>query len=292
MMLRKAKRSQQTEMSVIRKAISLILAAEMFLSGAGAVEDNAEQDSNESWVNSEELDEYIDNMLSKLRIEKKSVSVAMMFTGTGEHYYYNADSWMYSASLYKMPVCMTYSHKIKTGEIKANSLSGNDAYIYDKILGHSDFCWVSRLEQFMYGNGNSIQRMREQDLEYSGFDKSGLPFNFYRSSMYSARFYLGIVEELYNHSEEYPDILDYMTGATPTKYFCRNLGDKYAIAQKYGSDAGCVHAAGIIYTDEPILLVIMTFNKSDASGNRIIGTISEEFANRADEWSKSDKAGE
>ena len=275
-------------MSKIVRSISALLILAALISASCTLAEAEEAVSGVSCVDCDELDTIIDSILSELRVDKNTVSVALKYTGTGEYYYYNADRWMYSASLYKMPVCMTYSHKIKTGELEANSLSGNDAYVYDKILGHSDFSWVTRLSHLLYGNGNNTKALREQDLIYSGYDENVLPEAYFGNSIYSARFYLGIIEELYNNSSEYPNVLENMTGATPTKYFCRNLGSKYPVAQKYGSDAGSVHAAGIIYTENPILLVIMTTNKNDAAGNRIIGTISESLVKCVEDWSSAD----
>lgn len=273
-------------MKTMRRAIALLFAAFLLVSFSCAY---AEETGPEKWpvIDSAVLDAMIEDNLSKMKVDAKSVSVAMYYTGSGEYYYFNADNWIYSASLYKMPVCMTYSHGIKDGEFTANTMSRTDDSIFERILGHSDYSWVTRLEKYMYGDRDCIVKMRKQDLEYAHFDEAQLPRDYFKSSKYSARFYLGIIEELYNNSDEYPKVIEYLTGATPTKYFCRNLGDKYPVAQKYGSDNGVVHAAGIIYTDNPILLVIMTDNKADSVGNRIIGTLSENIVECIEEWSSS-----
>ena len=132
-------------MSFLKKITAFLIAFSIIVSIPPAfADDSGDAQNADQVINSEELDALIENKLSELNVNPNEVSVALKYTGTGEYYYYNADRWMYSASLYKMPVCMTYSHKIKTGELQADSLSASDDYIYEKILRYSDFGWVTR----------------------------------------------------------------------------------------------------------------------------------------------------
>lgn len=275
----------------MKRLIAMLLATAMLGAPAdllgkttGGTEEKTVKKTEMTFIDSKALDEGIEKLLKEQRVDSSLVSVALEFTATGETYYYNADQWMYTASLCKLPVAMTYAHMLKTGELKPSTKSGGDEYVLKKILIESNYPNYANVASKIYGSVESIAQ-RTQDVAYSKFDTDLLPNYFYNSQKYSARFYLGIIRELYDNSEEYPDVIEYMKQASPDKYFRETLGEKYEIAQKYGSANKVVHAAGIIYTDCPVLLVITTNNQSDASGNKIIGKVSEYLANQAADWS-------
>lgn len=259
----------------MRKVLSFLLCVMLLAFPCAFAEGAEEEEAPKEPLDSAALDEMIAETLKELGIKPEKVSVALRDTASGEYYYYNADRWVYTASLYKLPVVMTYANMLNNGEAEPDSFSRTDDEIFEKVLEYSDYPWVTKLETAIYGAKNYMPGLRKQDLEYAHFNEEELPASYFKQSAYSARFFLGVIEELYEHSEEYPNVLEHMKLANPTKYFHRNLGDKYEIAQKYGSDQQCVHAAGIIYTEQPILLVIMTKDQSDMLGNRIIGTLSE-----------------
>lgn len=262
-----------------KKEISLMLTLALCIPGLFSLNAYAEEKEKGPVIDSDELDELIEATLDGFRTNKSDVSVALYYTGSGEYYYYNADKWLYSASLYKLPVCMKYMNLIKTGEYKANSFKVEDKIILDAILVHSNGGWPMVLAKRMFGQKNVNKYMREQDLKFSGLDESLLPKGYYDKSDYSARFYLGILEELYNNSDEYPQIIDYMKKASPHKYLKVGVEKQYEVAQKYGSAGGTVAGAGFIYTPDPIIIVIMTGNKTDPTGNKIVGAISQTVTN-------------
>ena len=254
---------------------------------AFAEETDAEPPAEESFsvLDAEALDREIESIITSMNRDKKTVSVALYFTGTGETYYYNADRWWYTASLFKLPLTMKVASMQKNGELDPDALKLNADLetIKRKILVYSDNSWAYGLQEKVFHD--DLAYIRGNDLSYSiGFDEKDLPAKFYKSYLYSARFFLGIVRELYENSEEYPHVLEYMLEASPTKYFHRVLEDRYAIAQKYGSAGHVCHAGGIIYTPDPVLLVVMNSGVEDLAGNKMIGEISARVAALAEDW--------
>ena len=276
----------------MKELIALLLAAVMLGTSTGTADEaspepetpEAVQESEKSFLDADRLDEDVREILKKAGAKEENVSVALKFPETGETYYFNADRWLYTASLCKLPVAMTYAHKLKTGELEKKKGKSGDTYALEKILVNSSYSYYSNIAKKIYGKVNT-QEEKAQALAYSGLDEDLVPEDYLTSQRYSARFFLGIVEELYENSEEYPEVIDKMKKASPVTYFRLKIRKKYPVAQKYGSDRDVVHAAGIIYTDCPILLVVMTTGKDDSVGNRVIGNIADYFAAEATEWS-------
>ena len=276
----------------MKKIISFLTAAAvafMLLPAAASAE--AADGSGEittasvSVIDEAALDAEIERIVSASGRSSDSVSVALYYTGTGEYYYYNANRWWYTASLFKLPMVMKITRMEVEGELDKNTLVMNVDLetAKEKILRDSNNSWAYGLLEKIFKN--DIRYVRSNDLGYSeGFPGEEVPAGFYRGYLYSARFYLGIIRELYSHASDYPNVIRYMCEASPAKYFHKVLGDSYRIAQKYGSAGHVVHAGGIIYTPEPVILVEMNNDVNDIAGNRMIGDISAYIAQCAEEW--------
>ena len=265
--------------------LAFLLFFSCFLAPAYARAENMEEESGFSVLDEEELTAGIESIITALHRDKKTVSVALCFPATGEIYYYNADRWWYTASLFKLPLVMKISNMQMNGEIDYETVRLNSDLdtALKKVLVYSDNSWAYGLQEKVFHDDLSV--IRANDLSYStDFDAQDLPKKFYSSYLYSARFYLGILRELYAHPEEYPHVLEYMKEASPTKYFHRILEDRYEIAQKYGSAGHVCHAGGVIYTPDPVLLVVMNSGVEDLPGNKMIGEISAYIAECAEEW--------
>ena len=282
----------------MKRIIAMLLAAAMlgvpetFPEDSSPDADITEETETEEFVfiDTKKIDQEIKEIIKKSGAKEENISIAVEFTATGETYYYNADKWMYTASLCKLPVAMTFAHMLKTGEIESSPIKGSrtgrtrEALALEKILVNSNYSWYSNTAKKIYGRVETVKQ-REQDIEYSGMDEALIPEDFSTAQKYSARFFLGIIEELYENAEEYPTVVDYMKKASPKYYLRRKIEKKFEVAQKYGDDRNVVHAAGIIYTDCPILIVVMTENKVNSTGMSVIGNAAEYFANQAAEWS-------
>ncbi|MBR0353492.1 MAG: hypothetical protein IJH53_09860 [Oscillospiraceae bacterium] len=277
----------------MKRTVSFIMAAllAVLLFPAAALAEAADGSgeivtASVSVIDEAELDAEIERIIDSSGRNRESVSVALYYTGTGEYYYYNANRWWYTASLFKLPLVMKMANMKKYDEIDYDSfrLDGFDIEeVFHLILRYSDSHWAYAMQQKMFGD--DLRTIRRNDLSFSeGILSEELPRTFYVEYLYSARFYLGIVKQLYENPDEYPNVLQYMCEASPDDYFHKVLKDRYVIAQKYGSAGGCCHTGGIIYTPEPVILVVMNYEVNDFAGNKMIGDISAYIADCAENW--------
>ena len=195
------------------------------------------------------------------------VGVAVCFTGTGECLYYNADEWFVTASLYKLPMLMAICRAEANGESER----------FDTIFEDTD---LAKHEVLVYSNNTYALGWRavfgegellERELELTGYEPDPTEMIYLRSGQYSPRYYLRILQELYNNPDRYPHLLEYMEEAQPEEYLRHFLEGQYRIAQKYGSVDFYNHIGGVVYSDPPVLVVIMTVGCGASGGETRIG---------------------
>lgn len=240
------------------------------------------------------VEQALEESLYGTRLTNVPLSVAVCFTRSGEIWYYNADEWYYTASLYKLPMIMRFTRMTEEGEL-ADQLpifTDQNEYIKQRCLIYSDNSWAGALWRNLFTEDGVMQRIA---LEYSHFPENELPPEYAGNMIYSARFMLGIVQELYDNAELYPNVIDYMKQAQPNEYFRHELEGVYEVAQKYGSADGFNHTAGIIWTPSPILLVVMSNRLAVQLGDQTIGHVAAAVADyalvvdeRADAWEKQE----
>lgn len=277
-----------------RAFLAALLALLLLLAPAQALAAEPEEEAPPAFVDDEELtavvEQAIEEILGAAGLSWVPVSVAVTFTRSGESWFYKGDDWYYTASLYKLPLVMRYSQMAENGELE-NALpvfSEKTEYIKQRCLIYSDNGWAGQLWNNLFSEPGSVARAA---LAYSHFPEDELCDEFYSRLIYSPRFMLGIVQELYSNPDDYPNVLDYMREAQPGEYFRREREGVYEVAQKYGSADGSNHTAGVIYTPSPILLVVMSSSLGPMMGDHLIGHVSAAIADyallvdeRADAW--------
>ena len=205
-------------------------------------------------VDEAELNAIIESCLADCEKTETNFGLAFYYTATDETYYYQGENHFYSASLFKLPLCMRYAERIADGELdwetKYDGMTVD--YLVQRSLVYSD------------NNAAGVLFYRDKDMLYGDS-----PFSLYSDFMeeelaqmreeydFTPRFMLNTLKNLYNQPERFPRIVDYMKEACPEDFFRGILGDRYEIAQKYGQFEGVLHTAGIIYTPTPVMLVVM-----------------------------------
>ncbi len=224
---------------------------------------------------------------NSLKDSYKRFSVGFWYSGTGDSWYYDADQWMYSASLYKVPVSMLMAEKEAAGELTQESIVNgttlqyleSTALIYsNNDSGHSMVSWLGGT----YAGKCSDMTIRFTDLPESYFTQ-----DFYDVSYYTARYMTQVMRSLYLGGEEqFPHVLDYLKQAQPDDYFNRDstLKAGYTIAQKFGAyeepnGNNNNHCAAVIYTPNPIVVTVMTRNVGDYQN--IIAAVGSHLAETA-----------
>ena len=219
------------------------------------------------------LQQWMDNFAQEhnLKQDYMRFSVGFWYSGTGDSWYYDADQWMYSASLYKVPVSMLMAEKEAAGELTKDSVVNgttleyleSTALVYsNNDSGHSMVSWLGGT----YAGKCSDMTIKFTDLPDSYFDQ-----DFYDVSYYTARYMTQVMRTLYQGGDaKFPHVLDYLKQAQPDDYYNRNaaLKGSYTIAQKFGAyeegnGNNNNHCAAVIYTPNPIVVTVMTRNVGD-----------------------------
>ena len=120
----------------MKRTVSFIMAAllAVLLFPAAALAEAADGSgeivtASVSVIDEAELDAEIERIIDSSGRNRESVSVALYYTGTGEYYYYNANRWWYTASLFKLPLVMKMANMKKYDEIDYDSFQIGRAHV-------------------------------------------------------------------------------------------------------------------------------------------------------------------
>ena len=259
-------------------ALMLRLFAVSALASGDAVSPPPEAEAAESVLDPAELSSIVEQLYVPRNNPGETFALGYCYTGTGETWFYNPDEFIGSASLYKLPLVMLIANQVHEGILDQDG----QVYGYDvnaveqRALTYSE----NEIAEVMVGYLNdfygSFRNSRTAQARMAGVREETLPEVYYESFSVSARFMLSVLNELYCRSELYPNVIDCMLEANPGQYFRQELEGRYDVAQKYGGGENYLHTAGIIYTDTPFLLVVMTYNVYDAM--TLIGRLAERLA--------------
>lgn len=207
-------------------------------------------------LDSDELKKLIEDFLDERGIAHDRFRLGYTYTGTNETWYYNGDVWSYSASVYKLPLMMMLAQKVANGELKQDDkVCGIDlTYAETSVLTYSNNDYAHVMIHYF----DSERDYREQQVKMSDVPVEDIPERYYVSSHFSPRFVIGVLRNLYENPDQFPNIVECLKVAMPGQYLSRTLGDKYEVAQKYGAYEQFNNIAGIVYMPHPIFIAINT----------------------------------
>ena len=154
---------------------------------------------------------------------------------------------------------MLYGEKVYLGEMTMDDLIGYVSYgeIQKYSIIHSD----NPLSELLQEHTGHYEQYRKAIAPYLCPDTEELDPTFRFTNMFTPEQMLTCLRMLYDEPERYPDVLEYMKQAEPENYFAYSE-QRYPIAHKYGYFAEdgylTLNDAGIIYTDDPFILVVMS----------------------------------
>ena len=251
--------------AVLRRMLLLLLVLLLLPRPAALAE---EADEQESILDEDYLNDWTETYLRENGLDNswQDFSVGFCYTATGDCWYYNPDQFMYSASLYKVPVSMLAEEKVAAGELSKDDTSMGSplSYLIFSALVYSSNEAGHALVRLL--GGTDWGKCSDQSTRYTDLDESYFTPDFYGSSFYTARFMTQVMRTLCEGREDrFPYVIECMLQAQPDGYMNLTLKDRYPIAQKYGAyqeDNGPNnnHAAAIIFTPNPIVVVVMTRN--------------------------------
>ena len=253
-------------MKKLCRALCLLLALALLLPCAGAFADKdaAKREYHfDADFSQETLGEAIERYIAEKSLPGAFVAIGWYEFDSGEEWYFNPDLFLDVASVYKMPLAMVYADKIAAGEMTEEDKVGHyvlrDAL--EKMLIDSNNFASNKL---LTNLSPTVTLFKQTIVSYSGLDESTLPEYYFRSNSYSPRFLIGVLRTLYENSEKYALVLDLMKQARPSDYFSRYRGE-IEVAHKYGSDEGYICDCGIIYTERPFALCVLTYGIDGAA---------------------------
>ena len=216
---------------------------------------------NDTW------EDLIARLLAKYEVEEDGVGIGYYNSRTGEEHYINADRYMVSASMFKVPLNMIFADRVSSGEMTM------DTGIYG-----SPYRWYQYKTIVESDNDRSVDLMnvlggyrafKQAQIPYLGNDpEADLGWNYQIENFYNPRQFIHMLRSLLSEPERFPGILENMLQATPYSYL-HQYERRYPIAQKYGfveqaeENRGYhtyINACGIVFTEHPFCLVIFTDN--------------------------------
>ena len=144
---------------------------------------------DDALIDADKLDQWMAEYVQENALDRdyQRFSVGFCYTGTGETWHYDADQWMYSASLYKVPVAMLVAEKEAAGELSQEST----------VLGMPLQYWESTALTYSnndsghavvdYLGGTYLGKCSDMTIRYTQLADSYFVEDFYQSSYYTAR---------------------------------------------------------------------------------------------------------
>ena len=254
-----------------KKFFAALLMLAMLLPLAPAAVAEGEEDdarfAGRSW------EEIVDEFLAEHHTDPASVACGWCNTVTGEEHYHNADQYMVSGSMYKVPINMIFTEKVHNGEISWDTFIGG--YRYEYCLHATIVDSNNDIAKGMWDYLGGYQPYRHILAPYMGEDPDTVDEKFYENNFFTPRQMIYALKLLATESERFPKLIDEMLQAEPNKYFKERAHD-YDIAQKYGywPDPNGWHVAlndcAIIYTEEPICIVIFIDSVSEQASRELL----------------------
>ncbi len=254
-----------------KKIFAALLMLAMLLPLAPAAVAEGEEDdarfADKTW------EEILDEFLAEHHADPASVACGWCNTVTGEEHYHNADQYMVSGSMYKVPINMIFTEKVHNGEISWDTFIGG--YRYEYCLHATIVDSNNDIAKGMWDYLGGYQPYRHILAPYMGEDPDTVDEKFYENNFFTPRQMIYALKLLATESERFPKLIDEMLQAEPNKYFKERAHD-YDIAQKYGywPDPNGWHVAlndcAIIYTEEPICIVIFIDSVSEQASRELL----------------------
>lgn len=205
------------------------------------------------------LDAAVGALFEEYDLSERNFALGFRALSDGTEYWHNADKLFETASLYKLPLNMYFYELEAAGEMASDeSIYGVPLdYCHEQSLVYSN----NELSQLMVDWIGSYRQFKEIAFGYTGLDESERGFDYYASGGFTARMMVGMLQTLWDDPETFGQEIEYLKEANPGEYL--ESGEcGLEIAQKYGYEHydGILNIciAGIVYTDEPFLITVLT----------------------------------
>lgn len=263
-------------MKLLQRILAVLAALCMLLAAAPAALAEGEVEGDAAPVkNPDELfagkswDEVVSEFLTELGAKPEQVGLGYCNTVTGEEHYLNGDTYFDAASMFKVPLNMYFTEKISRGELELEGSVGG--YIYKNMLEETIINSNNEHAVYLWQDMGGYRAYRELIAEYMGVDKDNVDPKYYANNYFTPEQEIHCLRLLATEPERFPHLIETMKLAEPDNYFRRDE-KRFEIAHKYGyvhNDTDMcyyLNDSAVIYTDEPIVIVMFTKSAVDAYG--------------------------
>ena len=254
-----------------------------------SVEESVEEESvveesvEEEPIVEETVDTNIEKLINQIMIENDLNENNFFFfyynIEEKKYYFYNENTYFTAASTIKVPVAMLYYDKIAEGELSLSDTLLYNSNDYEAGDGSTaaDYSVGERipvsylLEQTIVNSDNTAlnilvhsmgyKKCKEELTKYSDVE---IAEEFYSSNIANVSYYYDVLQHLYENSDKYSELIEYMKISSGGEYLKANL-PQYEVAHKYGSYDGYIHDYGIIYGENTYLIGVFTNGIANAS---------------------------
>lgn len=217
------------------------------------------------------LETVVQDLCVSYDLNESNFSFCYYNTVTGEYCTYNPDAWMIAGSTYKLPLNMYYYELQNEGILSSNTIIAG--YTLQDIHYESIVNSNNELSEALIYNLGSYQDYKEIIFsQYGELETEEISDLAWSSNYFTTRYMINTLQYLYDSSDQFTQMLDFMCLANPDSYFHKYVFD-FDIAHKYGAYDTAENDVGIVYTDEPYLLAVYTYGLDD--GETVVGRINE-----------------
>lgn len=176
-----------------------------------------------------------------------------------------------AASIYKLPLAMLYYDKVNDGEYTLDSTFTYSGYMHedagvvssnygigsqiplsdllDDLIEYSD----NDAGHILYENLGGWKEYKEAMTKYTDF----ISENYYtEDNVSTANTMNDVVTYLYEHKEDYKDLIENMEKAEPGEYLDRDT--QLSMPQKYGMYDSALNSVGFVECNTPYSIVVLT----------------------------------
>lgn len=176
-----------------------------------------------------------------------------------------------AASIYKLPLAMLYYDKVNDGEYTLDSTFTYSGYMHedagvissnygigsqiplsdllDDLIEYSD----NDAGHILYENLGGWEEYKEAMTKYTDF----ISENYYtEDNVSTANTMNDVVTYLYEHKEDYKDLIENMEKAEPGEYLDRDT--QLSMPQKYGMYDSALNSVGFVECNTPYSIVVLT----------------------------------
>lgn len=234
----------------MRKLFVLLAAVLCLTVGAAAYE-----------VPTDFTDRTVEDVVTEFReahgLNEKNFSICYYNTVTGEEYTWNDTRFFLGASTYKLPLNMYFYEMEQAGEITADTVISWTGQTLAEIHRQSIVYSNNELSEALsfYWGDHCI--FKENLRKYFSMAEEDIDPIYWQANWFCTDMMMDCLKYLWENQDLFEELIGYMKQAMPGQYFKRGVTE-YEVAHKYGSVQYYNNDVGIIYTEQPFLLVVYT----------------------------------